>query len=366
MPLSRRGIWLGLVGLGLLRGHVAAARPAFDAVVGAHVTAALGVPVYPTLQAFLGSSLGRAAHPVNVRMAAGEHWGQVIVERPNLRLIGDGRDATFLRAGVYAGAFAPDGKAYGTFRSAVLDVRAPGFHAEDLTFENAFDAWTEMGRPGGLKADMGGSQQAIALSLGKGADRSTLLRCAVRSHQDSLFCASGRALFVDCRISGSYDFIFGGAAARFERCEIVSRPRTEPVEGYIAAPSTNIAQEAGLVFDSCWLAAEPGVPDHSVFLGRPWRTSAKSVSGSWGPDMASIGMAAYLKCVMGPHIAPAGWTRMWFGTPPQWFEPEEARFGEFGSTGPGANAGRRGAALTERQAQVLSRETMFGEWHPEI
>lgn len=366
MPISRRGFSLGLAWLGLLRGRGAAARPIFDAVVASNITATSGVPIYPTLQAFLESSLGRASHPVSVRMAAGEHWGQVIVERPNLRLIGDGREATFLRAGAYAGAVAPDGKPYGTFRSAVLDVRAPGFHAEDITFENAFDAWTEMGRPGGLEADKGGSQQAIALSLGKGADRSTILRCAVHSHQDSLFCASGRALFVDCRISGSYDFIFGGAAARFEQCEIVSRPRVKPVEGYIAAPSTNIAQDAGLVFDRCRLTAEPGVPDHSVFLGRPWRISARNASGSSVPDMASVGMAAYLNCVMGSHIAPAGWTRMWFGTPQQWFEPEDARFGEFGSTGPGANAGRRGATLTARHSQMLSRETMFGEWHPEI
>lgn len=362
--LSRRGFSLGVAGLALLQGGVAWAGPAFDAVVGRGIVAP-GVSVYPTLQAFLASDLGRAAHPVTVRMAAGEHWGQVMVERPNLRLVGDGRGVTFLRAGAYAGAIAPDGKPYGTFRSAVIDVRAPGFHAQDLTFENAFDAWTEMHKADGLKADKGGSQQAIALTLGDAADRSTILRCNVYGHQDSLFCAAGRALFVDCRISGSYDFIFGGGAARFEHCEIVSRPRIEPTEGYIAAPSTKLGQAAGLVFDRCTLIAEPGVPDGSVFLGRPWRTSRKAANGSV-PDMQSVGMAAYLRCVMGPHIAPAGWTRMWFGTPQQWFEPEDARFMEFASSGPGANGERRGAMLTGPQAESLSRSAMFGDWRPDF
>lgn len=363
--LSRRGFALGAAGLALLRGNFGWAAPNFDAVVGRGGFGPPGVPVYASLNAFLASDLGRAAYPVTVRMAAGEHWGQVVVERPNLTLVGDGREKTFLRAGAYAGAIAPDGKPYGTFRSAVLDVRAPGFHAQDLTFENAFDAWTEMRRPDGLKADNGGSQQAIALALSGAADRSTIMRCEVHSHQDSLFCASGRALFVDCRISGSYDFIFGGAAARFERCEIVSRPRKEPVEGYIAAPSTQLSQQAGLVFDDCRLTAEPGVPNGSVFLGRPWRTSVKTARGS-EPDMQSVGMAAYLHCVMGMHIAPEGWTRMWFGTPRQWFEPEDARFMEFASSGPGAATRRRGAVLSVDQANGLSRAAMFGDWHLEI
>jgi pectinesterase len=362
MNPTRRDFALGLAGVPLVC-FPAHAKTRLDAVIGPGEHG--DMPRFPSLRAFLDSDIGRAHMPVSVRIVAGEHWGQTIVERPNLRLFGDGRDRTFLRAGAYAGAIAPDGKPYGTFRSAVLDVRAPGFHMQDLSIENAFDAWSEMRKPDGLKADEGGSQQAIALTLGDTSDRATILRCGMISHQDTLFCAGGRALFVDCRMSGSYDFVFGGAAARFERCEIVSRPRTEPVEGYIAAPSTMLDRPAGLVFDRCALVAEAGVPDGSVFLGRPWRASRR-VAGESVPDMDSVGMAAYLRCLMGRHIAPSGWTRMWFGTPRRWFEPEDARFGEYANSGPGALGKRRGVALTDRQAEALSRSRMFGDWSPEI
>jgi pectinesterase len=362
--LSRRDFSLGLAGSALLATGAAQARDVFDAIIGP-TQSANGLPTYPTLAAFLRSDMGRSTAPATVRLTAGEYWGQTIVERPNLRLIGDGRDRTFLRAGAYAGAIGPDGRPYGTFRTAVLDVRAPGFHAQDINIENMFDAWAEMHRPNGLKADKGGSQQAIALALSGAADRSTIVRCAIGSHQDSLFCASGRSLFLGCRISGSYDFIFGGGAARFERCEIVSRPRIDPTEGYIAAPSTQMAQSAGLVFDRCVLTADAGVPDASVFLGRPWRTSVKAGDGSM-PDMRSVGMAAYLRCAMGKHIAPAGWTRMWFGTPSRWFEPEDARFREFANTGPGSVGPRRAVGLTAEQAGLLSRAAMFKDWRPHV
>ncbi|WIW90418.1 pectinesterase family protein (plasmid) [Sphingobium sp. V4] len=362
--LSRRDFSLGLSGSAMLATGAVQARPSFDAVIGPAKSTGV-LPAYPTLEAFLDSGMGRSAKPVTVRLMAGEYWGQTVVDRPNLRLIGDGQDRTFLRAGAYAGAIAPDGKPFGTFRTAVLDIRAPGFHAQDISIENIFDAWAEMHRPNGLKADEGGSQQAIALALSGLADRSTIFRCAIRSHQDSLFCTTGRALFLDCRISGSYDFIFGGGAARFEQCEILSRPRIDPVEGYIAAPSTQIAQPAGLIFDRCRLTAEPGVPDGRVFLGRPWRTSAKTSTGSV-PDMQSVGMAAYLHCIMGKHIAPAGWTRMWFGTPRRWFEPEDARFREFSNSGPGSIGTRRSIELTEEQAGQFSRAAMFKDWRPQI
>jgi pectinesterase len=362
MHITRRTFALGLGGVALARVPARAAPP-FDAVIGPGGTDVM--PRFPTLRAFLDSELGRVSTPANVRVVAGEHWGQTIVERPNLRLFGEGQERTFLRAGAYAGAIAPDGKPYGTFRSAVLNVRAPGFHAQDLSIENAFDAWSEMRKPDGLKADEGGSQQAIALTLGNAADCATILRCGLASHQDTLFCAGGRALFADCRIAGSYDFIFGGATARFENCTIVSRPRIVPVEGYIAAPSTMLSRPAGLVFDQCTLVAEVGVPECSVFLGRPWRASRRTETGS-EPDMNSVGMAAFLRCAMGRHIAPTGWTRMWFGTPRQWFEPEHARFREYANSGPGALGLRRGIMLTEEGARAFSRSGMFGDWTPEI
>ncbi|ESQ76967.1 pectinesterase family protein [Asticcacaulis sp. YBE204] len=323
---------------------------------------------YGTLQAAIDAAPPSATAPYRIEIRAGTFAGQTTIRRANIEIFGAGVGKTVLTNDAYAGKLAPDGKPYGTFRTATLNVLAPGFRMENLTIENAFDAPAEMRRPGGLRADDGGSQQAIALSLGRGSDRTIVRHCHILSHQDTLYCAEGRALFERCRIAGSYDFIFGGAIALFERCDIRSRPRLDPVEGYIAAPSTLIDQPAGLVFSRCRLTADVGVPDGSVFLGRPWRSST-TVNGRRMGDPRSVGMAAYLDCHMGRHVSPLGWTRMWYtgpdGNPKTWFEPEEARFREYRNTGPGARGPRRGQTLTPAEAVALSRQNLLGTWSPE-
>ncbi|GAA0675285.1 pectinesterase [Sphingomonas insulae] len=365
--IQRRHVLAGLTATMLWQVPLAAGTRPFDAVVGAAPQLPPTVPRFGLLDALLQSDLAAGSAPLNVLVGPGDHVGQVVIRRPNLRLTGSGVARTTFRAGAYAGAIAPDGKPFGTFRTAVLEVAAPGFEVRDLTILNSFDAPAEMRKPDGLKADEGGSQQAIALALRRGSDRAILERCAIVSHQDTLFCEDDRSLFRECRIAGSYDFIFGGGAARFERCEIVSRRRWEPVEGYIAAPSTMIDRPAGLVFDGCQLTAEPGVPDGSVFLGRPWRSPAVR-NGKRMNAMESVGMAAYLRCTMGRHVAPSGWTRMWYtgpdGNPRTWLEPEEARFAEYRNLGPGAKGRRRARTLTDAEVARLTRAGLFGDWRP--
>ncbi|BEV11897.1 pectin esterase [Asticcacaulis sp. DW145] len=323
---------------------------------------------YSTLQAAVDAAPQGMTTPFRIAIRAGTFAAQTTVRRANIEIYGAGIGKTVLSNDAYAGKLAPDGKPYGTFRTATLNVLAPGFRIENLTIENAFDAPAEMRRAGGLRADEGGSQQAIALSLGRGSDRAVVRNCHILSHQDTLYCAEGRALFERCLIAGSYDFIFGGATVLFERCEVRSRPRIDPIEGYVAAPSTMIDQSAGLVFSRCRLTADAGVPDYSVFLGRPWRGASITLNGKRVGDPRSVGMAAYLNCYLGRHIAPSGWTRMWYvgsdGNPKTWFEPEEARFREFRNIGPGARGVRRGQTLSVAEAAALSRPHLFGDWDP--
>lgn len=363
-PLSRRAALFGIAAIAARPAVAASAR--YDAIVGDVDAAPRGTARFSTLQQAVDAAPG-GAEPYRIRIAPGRHAGRTRVTRANVHITGQGARTTLLAAATAAGDIAPDGRPFGTFRTATLAIEAPGCRIEGVAIENAFDAPLEMRRPGGWLADEGGGQQAIALSLSRGADRTIVLGCAIRSHQDTLYCAEGRALLRDCEIAGSYDFIFGGAAARFERCTIVSRPRIKPAEGYVAAPSTLLSQPAGLVFDACRLVRERGVPDASVFLGRPWRTSAV-IDGRRIGDPQSVGMAAYLRCRLDGHIAPTGWTRMWYtgadGNPRTWFEPEQARFCEYRNTGPGARGARRGRMLTPEQVARLSRNAMFGDWMP--
>jgi len=72
---------------------------------------------------------------------------------------------------------------------------------------------------------------------------------------------------VNCKIIGDTDFIFGGATAVFENCEIVSTPKG----GYVTAASTDL-ENYGFLFLNCRLTSDapkiqhiledPGVPMH--------------------------------------------------------------------------------------------------------
>lgn len=373
--VSRRRLVAG-VGAGVLFplfGNVSAlAAPVFDAVVGPAPVSTGGRRFASLQEAIDAASSAPQGRPWRIWLGEGRYRGQCRIERPNVEIHGQGAGRSVLFFDAAAGWIAPDGKPYGTFRTWCLSITAPDVRLHGLTIANTFDAPAEMRRPGGMRSDEGGSQQALALSLGRGADRTIVSECEITSHQDTLYCAEGRALFFACLITGSYDFIFGGSAARFERCEIRSLPRIDPVEGYITAPNTVADQPAGLVFDACALTAETGVPDGSVFLGRPWGVS--TMRG--GVRVKTVGMAAYLRCSMGPHIAPTGWTNMWYTDADgkrAFFEPEDARFVEFGNTGPGAappfgvaRTPRRGRIVNAAQAAEFSREKMFKDWWPEV
>ncbi len=367
---DRRSVILG--GLSVLASPAFAATSRFDAVVSKDRTGPASVPRFASLGQAIDAAPATASS-YRIWLGKGRWQERATIRRQGVHIIGRGKALTELQAATAAGNIAADGKPYGTFRTATLAIEAPDCHLTGLTIANSFDAPAEMRRPGGWLADEGGGQQAIALSLSPGADRTVVSDCAITGHQDTLYCASNRALFTSCLISGSYDFVFGGAAARFERCVILSRLRITPTEGYVAAPSTPINQPAGLVFDRCDLTREPGVPDGSVFLGRPWRTSI-TIDGRRFGNPRSVGMAAYLRCRMDAHVAPSGWTRMWYtaadGNPRAWFEPEQARFSEYRNRGRGAanpanGVRRRSTTLTPSAAARLTRPAMFGDWTPD-
>ncbi|WP_198354390.1 pectinesterase family protein [Sphingomonas sp. MA1305] len=357
--IDRRQWIIGGIATGLL-GRAAAAAARYDAVIAP--AARRDVPAGRRF-ADLGTALAAAPRTGGYRLwlARGDWLGQHVVDVPGVALVGEDRQRTRIAFTAASGMIAPDGKHYGTYRTATLTVTAAGFTARNLTIANDFDGIAEMRKTGArLLSDDPAGPQAVALRLAEGSDAARLDAVDIHSHQDTFFPDAGRVTLNGCLVSGSYDFIFGAGSALFDRCEIRSRLRPDPqqVRGYIAAPSTLRAQPIGLVFDHCRLTRDPGVADGSVFLARPWRPSKKFADGQYGnPDAA--GMAAFLDCWLDAHIAPAGWTEMWYtdrsGNPRHMLQPEDARFGEFGSRGPGAHAGRRLPALSAAEAGHIRR-----------
>ncbi|MDB5456037.1 MAG: pectinesterase [Caulobacter sp.] len=344
---TRRGLMASLAAAAATPATAAAlAADGFDAVVSAD-PAERGGRVFRTVGAAVAAAPGD--RPFQILVRRGVWREKLTVDRPDVRLRGEGRGVTVLTYDAYAGQRDPNGKTWGTSGSCSVTVTAPGFQARDLTLANGFDYNRDREGSGGA--------QAVALGLVRDADKAVLERVDLTGYQDTLLVNGPRAVFRDCLISGGVDFIFGGGRALFAGCEIRSRFTPGKVEqGYLAAPSTPRGQPFGLVFDHCRLTREAALPDGSVYLGRPWRA---------GGDPNRRGAAAFLDCWMDRHIAEVGWTQMGFSAPNGqrlFLRPEEARFSEFHSRGPGARQGPGRFQLTAREAAAYRPTTVLDGW----
>lgn len=268
--------------------------------------------------------------PAVVHLAPGEYREKAVIARAHTTIEGDSAEQTRIVFGDGAYEILEDGMKRGTFRTATLRTDAAHITLRRLTIQN--DA-----------APRERAGQAIALY----ADGDHLLAedCILKSFQDTLFTAPlpprevekngfigpkqyaprtpQRHTYRRCRIEGDIDFIFGGAAAWFEDCDIVTLDGREaknlPFVAYACAPSTPQGQAYGYVFSRCRFTCK-GVPAASTFIGRPWREWARVV---------------LLACFLDAHIAPAGFDD-WSGRAAS----GTAYFAEHGSYGPGAGENR--------------------------
>jgi pectinesterase len=197
------------------------------------------------------------------------------------------------------------------------------------------------------------------MMLDEGSDRAVFRGCRISGHQDTLFPNAGRSYFTRCEILGSVDFIFGAGRAVFEDVDVVSRDRGMENNGYVTAPSTLISQPYGFVFLRSRLKKErPEMAASSVALGRPWHPSGR-------PD--AIGSAVFIDTWMDDHVGMKGWDSMTSTTPEgvrTVHQPQDARFFEYGSRGPGAVASPSRRVLTPEQVAGYSVERVLDGWNP--
>ncbi len=281
------------------------------------VVAADGTGDFPTIQRAVDHVLDHPPERVGrviLEIRPGVYRERVKVPQDSPRLTLLGRDATSTVITYSVGAK----DVGGTFFSPVVEVNDAEFEAENLTFENTFGTGT----------------QAVAISVH--SDHAVFRRCRFSGWQDTLYAAWGRQYYRDCFIEGHVDFIFGNAAAVFDRCEIRSRGN-----GYITAHSRRRPDSpTGFVFRECRLTSNETC---QVYLGRPWRSCARVV---------------FIDCEMGSHIRPEGWDN--------WNNNRENEktvwFAEIGSTGPGANPAARvpwARKLTRAEAAAFAPEVFL-------
>ena len=248
----------------------------------------------------LQAVLDAAPENAVIHLAAGEYRQKCLIRTPGLSLMGAGAEKTRLVWGDYARKRDFLGAEYNTFRTYTLAVCADRVTMKHLSVAN--DA---------LHPEIKG--QEVALSV-LGTDF-LMEDCILSSTQDTLFAGplpsdligryEGFLLddlrraghmtqhYINSRIEGTVDFIFGCADALFDHCEIRSVYDARNV-GYVAAPAHEAFQTEGFLFRDCRFTCDPGVMGGSIYLARPWR---------------DFGMARFEHCTYGGHIAPLGFDK---------------------------------------------------------
>lgn len=261
---------------------------------------------YPTISDALAAAdqlYPDAEQPVMIRVDPGEYRERVEIHRSHVTIEGETADSVRIVGSLCAKMPSEDGSGVdgtlGTFRTYTVLVDADDVRLENLTIINDAGDGREVG-------------QAIALYAD--GDRLVVDACCITGRQDTLFLGPlpprevkpggfigpkqfaprrvGRKYFRRCRIEGDVDFIFGGACAYFEGCEIRSLNRNMDVNGYVTAASTPEGEPYGFVLHGCSFTAAQDVAPDSVYLGRPWREWAQTV---------------LIDCWLGQHIKREGW-----------------------------------------------------------
>lgn len=325
----------------------------------------VAVGAYPTISEALAAAdqlYPDAEQPVMIHVDPGEYRERVEIHRPHVTLVGETADSVRIVGGLGAKMPSEDGSGVdgtlGTFRTYTVLVDADDVRLENLTIVNDAGDGREVG-------------QAIALYAD--GDRLVVDACCIAGHQDTLFLGPlppheakpggfigpkqyaprrvGRQYFRRCRIEGDVDFIFGGARAYFEGCEIRSLNRDMDVNGYVTAASTPEGEPYGFVFHGCSFTAPDDVAPDSVYLGRPWREWAQTV---------------LIDCWLGQHIKREGW---W-----DWNKPaahERARYVGASLHGPAGDAAGWAPWARELDATAAARyareQVLAGAdgWDPE-
>ena len=220
----------------------------------------------------------------------GKNNGQTHIRKPNISIIGQSKDNTIIRNHPIVEGISYTATLY-------VEKDKTDFYAEDLTLENEFDYWGTMA---GQSSSSGAGRADVFFDRG---NRSIMKNVALKSYQDTYFSNNAssdyRGYFENCDFYGVVDFICGNGNIWFEKCNLILRDRKS---NNIVAPSTEVDQEWGYVFNECSIKPESDnmirFTDKDWTLARAWNNSpactylntkmyAQPQSYGWGRSMES-------------------------------------------------------------------------------
>ncbi|MBO5661664.1 MAG: pectin esterase [Tidjanibacter sp.] len=267
-------------------------------------------------------------NPLRVLIREGVYEEKLVIPytKQSVEFIGEGD--VKITWGDGARDLGPNGTELGTSGTATLYNCGRHIVMENITIENSAG---EVGQAVALQTVGNGTQ--IYRNCRLLGNQDTLYIYGVGNRDGEVVKENINCYFDNCYIEGTTDFIFGSGRADFTRCTIHSKK-----DSYITAASTCKGQERGFTFLNCKLTAAEGVA--KCYLGRPWRIYAKTY---------------FINCEMGGHIRPEGWHN--------WKKPEAERtaaYGEYDSTGEGANPSQRvkwAKKISDKKAQEITLTT---------
>lgn len=220
----------------------------------------------------------------------GQNNGQTHIRKPNISIIGQSKDNTIIRNHPIVEGISYTATLY-------VEKNNTDFYAEDLTLENEFNYWGTMA---GQSSSSGAGRADVFFDRG---NRSIMKNVALKSYQDTYFSNNAssdyRGYFENCDFYGVVDFICGNGNIWFEKCNLILRDRKS---NNIVAPSTEVDQEWGYVFNECSIKPESDnmirFTDKDWTLARAWSKSpactylntkmyAQPQSYGWGRSMES-------------------------------------------------------------------------------
>lgn len=316
-----------------------------------------GTGDFTSVQAAIDAAPQYAQKPVILLVRPGEYRERVIVNKDNLRIIGEDGEKTVIVHSACAKDVNSEGKPKGTFLSYTFLVTGDNVEVENLTIRN--DAG-------------GGCAVGQAVAVYAAGDRGVWRNVRMIAAQDTLFCGptmpkvardalprripegvesvgdcppvKGRQYFENCFIQGDVDFIFGPYRCWFERCTLFMNA----CGGWYTAANTPQQSPYGMVFHRCRLtgACAPGM----AYLGRPWRAYARTV---------------FLHCEMDACVSPQGFAD-WEGG-----APVTQRYGEYATRGERADQSSRHPSqkrMTREEAAAYTVGEVIGGcdlWNPQ-
>jgi len=327
------------------------------------------------------------AKRITIHIAPGTYREQVIVSTPYVSLVNDTEEEVLVTwyYGIGYEYYSADENGFYSVNAAYnksekniasrwgcsvfVQASAKAFRAENIIFENSFNRYlTEEELVDGVKRSSRAessikvertkeldvksreaTERAAAMVIE--ADQTEFKNCQFLSSQDTLYTAPKlTGYFLNCKIEGGVDYIFGYGDYVFDACELSFYGYSNKnAAGYITACRTPKTEGLGYLFNNCTVTGNSEQIVAPGYFGRPWGADATVTFLNTKLEYEGI-------------IQPQGWYSM------SGVAPEEANYHEFGTTvnGEAVDTSKRicGTVMDEKDALNINVTDYFGSWNP--